>query len=319
MITLKEIAKELGVSVSTVSRVVTEKDRVDPEKRKLIKAALKKHNYIPNDSARGLRGMASRSIGVIVPSLSSSFYNKIISAAWDVAYKNEYTVVTCVGGDKEKQMARFLKNKQIGKIICSSGLSDATEFYKDLFGEDAVVMIDTEAPLTNGVGNISFDAFDSAKKLANYVFELGHKDILFLAHTNKHKRLEGFLAAAEDRKIKIRDEWVRSGLGSKEGYEVCKEILGRNKRPTAILATDNSLAFAAIRAARQCGLGIPKDLSVAGFDTVDETGILKPEITSIIQKTVQMGETAAKMLINGKCEHITLEADFIKGESCCKL
>ena len=316
MITLKEIAAELGVSVSTVSRVVTDKDRVDPEKRKLIKAALKKYNYVPNDSARGLRGMSSRSIGIILPTLASSFYNNIVATAWDVAYENGYTVVTCAGGEREKEVARLLKSKQIGKVICVTALADAGSFYKGLFGENSVVFMDTEAAAPAGVGNISFDALTSAQKLADYLFSLGHRDVLYLAHTNKHKRLEGFLKAAEDRGIKVKAESVFSGISSKKGYEICKEIFGEKNRPTAVLATDNSLAFAAIRAAYDLGLSIPTDLSVAGFDALDETGILRPKLTCIMQKTSQMGEAAANMLISGKCEALTLDFDFIKGHSC---
>ncbi len=319
MITLKEIAAELGVSVSTVSRVVTDKDRVDPEKRKLIKAALKKYNYVPNDSARGLRGMSSRSIGIILPTLASSFYNNIVAAAWDVAYENGYTVVTCAGGEREKEVARLLKNKQIGKVICVTSLSDAGSFYKGLFGENAVVFMDTEAPAPKGIGNISFNAYGSAQNLANHLFSLGHKDILYLAHTNKHERLEGFLKAAENRGITPGGDRLFAGIKSKNAYEVCKEIFAKKNHPTAVLATDNSLAFAAIRAAYDLGLSVPADISVAGFDALDETGILKPEITCIMQKTKQMGEMAVNMLIKEKCEHVVLDADFVLGESCRKL
>lgn len=320
MITLKEIAAELGVSVSTVSRVVTDKDRVDPEKRKLIKAALEKYNYIPNDNARGLRGMASRSIGIIIPTLSSAFYTSIVTAAQEVAYKHAYTaVIGCGGHGHEKNLAKLFKNKQIGKIMCASTLENAADFYGKLFDKNSVVLFDSDDAAADGIGYVGFDSFGAGKKLAEYVLSLGHKRILVLSHTTESDRRNGILAAVRERGLSLPENCVISGLSVPEaGYSLCLERFSvpADVRPTAVLATDNSLAYAAVRAVRELSLDVPRDVSVACFDAYDPTGILTPRLTCIMQKTRLIGEKAASMLINGKSEHVTFDVDFVEGTSC---
>lgn len=320
MITLKEIAAELGVSVSTVSRVVTDKDRVDPEKRKLIKAALEKYNYIPNDNARGLRGKASRSIGIIVPALQSAFYTEIISAAQETAYNNSYTPVVCCGGNgHEKDMARMLKNKQIENIMCATVLPDAVEFYGRLFSKSSVVLFDTDDVVPDQLGYIGFDCFGAGKRLSEYILDLGHTRILVLSHTENSERRNGMLAAIRERGISLPDNFTVSGLTTMDaGYRVCLDrfTLPVGERPTAVLATDNSLAYAAIMAVREKSLEVPRDVSVACFDAYDPTGILTPRLTCIMQPTALIGRRAAEMLIHGKCEHLTVDVDFISGTSC---
>lgn len=320
MITLKEIAAELGVSVSTVSRVLTNKDKVDPEKRKLIQEALKRHNYIPNEMARGLRGMASRSIGVIVPTLSSNYYTRIITAAQEVAQKNSYTIVTCCSNydpEREKEAVSLLQAKQISHVMCASMLSDASAFYRKKFGDHSVVLFDCDTKPVPHVGYIRFDSFSDARRLAEYEISLGHRRFLILNHSQSLRRQDGFLQALREHHIPISPDRILSGLRKPDkGYELCLRIFSDpDNRPTAVLAANDALAYAAIRAAYQAGLGVPKDLSVACFDACDETGILSPEPTCIMQPAARIGTLAAQMLIDGSCEHVTVDTEFHMGTS----
>ena len=322
MVTLKQIAEELGVSVSMVSRVLTDKDRVDPEKRKLIKAALEKYNYVPNEMARGLRGISSRSIAVIVPTLSSNYYTNVITAIQEVAQKNAFTVMTfCSSHDceRERDAVKLIKNKQIDKVICASILSDAREYYKKQFERNSVVLFDYDSAPDNSIGYISFDSFKSAKKLGAHVASLGHERYLILNHCSATHRQNGFLSALTENGVKADNVCIIPELRTPElSFKACMDVfaLPENKRPTAVLATNDYLAYSAIRAIRKSGLSVPEDVSVACFDACDETGILTPTITSVMQPTDKIGVLAAEMLIDGKCEHIMLEAELIIGDSC---
>jgi len=321
LITLKEIAAELGVSVSTISRVLTDKDKVDPEKRKLIQEALKRHNYVPNEMARGLRGMASRSIGIIVPTLSSNYFTRIITAAQQVAQNNSYTVVTCCSDhdpEREKDAVKLLKTKQISRVMCASLLTDPVAYYGRMFGSNSVAIFDSEAYPTEGIGYISFDNFKAAGKLADYPIALGHRDFVILNHSHEKQRKAGFIATLKEHGIDIAPDRIFEGLRKPEtGLEVCRKVfLSSEKRPTAVLATNDFLAYNAIRAAYDAGLRVPEDVSVVCFDACDETGILTPDLTRIMQPAALIGELAADMLIKGKCEHIAIETEFIKGTSC---
>lgn len=322
VVTLKQIAEELGVSVSMVSRVLTDKDRVDPEKRKLIKAALAKYNYVPNEMARGLRGISTRSIAIIVPTLSSNYYTNVITAAQEVAQMNDYTfMIFCSNhdGEREKDAVNLIKNKQINKVICASVLSDAREYYKKQFDCNSVVLFDYDSAPDDSIGYISFDSFKSAKTLGAHVASFGHERYLILNHCSATHRQNGFLCALTENGIKTKDICIIPELQTPAlGFKACIDVfaLPENKRPTAVLATNDYLAYAAIRAIRKCGLSVPDDVSVACFDACDGTGILTPTVTGAMQPTDKIGVLAAKMLIDGKCEHIMLEAELLIGDSC---
>lgn len=321
MITLKEIAAELGVSVSTVSRVLTNKDKVDPEKRRMIQEALTRHNYIPNEMARGLRGVASRSIGVIVPTLSSTYYTRIITAAQEIAQKNSYTIVTCCSNydpEREKEAVQLLKTKHISRVMCASTLGDASSFYKQKFGDHSAVIFDSDTRPAPNLGYISFDSFAAARRLADYQLDLGHRDFLILNHSASMRRQNGFLDALRARDIEISPDRIANGLRQPDvGYNICRQIFADPaKRPTAVLATNDVLAYAAIRAAYDAGLTVPGDLSVACFDACDETGILSPKITCIMQPASRIGALASQMLIDGSCAHVTVDTEFVAGTSC---
>jgi len=320
LVTLKQIAEELGVSVSMVSRVLTDKDRVDPEKRRLIKEALKKYNYVPNEMARGLRGISSRSFGIIVPTLASNYYTRIITAAQMAAQENYYTVVTCCShGDpeREREAVALLRNKQIDKVMCASILEDADKVYKDAFGADSVVLFDYDIKPSKAIGYITFDSYSDAYRLAKFAVEKGHKRFLILNHGINTRRGAGFEAALKDGGIPSSQTKAVSGLGIKEDTVlVCRKLLAEKERPTCVLATSDFLAYSAVKAARMCGISVPDDLSVACFDACDETGILTPVLTCIMQPAEKIGELAATMLMDGNYGHISVKADFVVGESC---
>jgi len=320
LVTLKQIAEELGVSVSMVSRVLTNKDRVDPEKRRLIKAALKKYNYVPNEMARGLRGISSRSFGIIVPTFSSNYYTRIITAAQKAAQENYYTVITCCShGDpeREREAVELLRNKQVDKVMCAPISRDADTLYADAFGADSVVIFDYDTEPARVLGNITFNAYSDAYRLAKFAVEKGHTRFLILNHLTNTNRSDGFTTALADSGISASQIKTVSGLGIKEdAVSVCRQVFSSDDRPTCVLATSDYLAYSTVKAARMCGLSVPDELSVACFDACDETGILTPEFTCIMQPAEKIGELAARMLMDGEFRHITVEADFIKGNSC---
>jgi len=321
MVTLKEIAAELGVSVSMISRVLTDKDRVDPEKRKMIQEALERYHYVPNEMARGLRGIASRSIGIIVPTLASNYFTRIITAAQEEAQRNGFTTVVCCSGydpRREQDAVQLLKNKQIRRVMCASLLPNPADFYFRTFGANAVVLFDSDAVPRDGVGLICFDSYSAAQKLADYQLMLGHRAFLILNHTRKMARQDGFLAALAANGISVPADRIRSELRNPEtGYDVCLQLFSNAQhRPTAVLATNDALAYAAIRAAYQARLRVPGDVSVACFDACDETGILSPTLTCMMQPANEIGALCVQQLIAGACTHIVVETTFVRGTSC---
>lgn len=319
MITLKAIAENLGVSVSTVSRVVTDKDKVDPDTRKRIKEALELYNYVPNEMARGLRGKNSKSIGIIVPTLTSNYYTRVIAGVQKVTRENAYSVVISNSEfeeDNEKSAAQLISTKQMSGLICASVIRDNLAFYKEISRTTKVVFFDSDTENNALFGHIGFDAYENAKKLANYVISLGHKNLLILNHSGNSERLAGFLSCAKSNCVVTS---VYSNLLINDGYDIAKKVLSLKNRPTAVLSTNDSLAFAAIRAVYDLGLNVPGDISVAGFDICDETGIMSPKITSILQPAGKIGEIAANMLIKSSLSHINVDAELIIGNSCRRI
>lgn len=302
---LKDIARYLNISVSTVSRVINNKDRISPETREKVLKALKELQYRPNEAARNLKSRSATAIGVIVPDISNSFYSTVIKGIEGVARENGFSIILCNSdedAERQEEYTELLLQKQIAGLIIAT-VGSNIDFFKKYSEQGIPVNFIDNLPKSKE--NFDFVAIDNIKasyELTNHLIKLGHKEIAIitgsLEETTAAERLEGWKKALSENSIAVRKEWIGVGSFKQEsGYKVMKSFLKQANKPTAVLAANNFLAYGAIRALYDNGIRIPEDMAVVCFDAADPTGLIRPQITSIIQPAEEIGRIAVDIII----------------------
>ena len=303
---LADIAKHLGMSVSTVSRVINEKDRVSDETRRRVLEAVEELNYRPNEIARSLRKRNSMTIGVIVPDLSNNFFNLLTKGATMVAKDNNYLTILCNSDYDQKveqDYMNLLIQKQVDGVILATVSKEKKYFQNIINRRHPVVFVDNLPDEELKYNYVTIDNEKASYDLTNHLIQRGYKEIAILTgnlhETSAVKRLRGWKNAMTSHGLSINEKFI--GIGDfqiESGYKMMMAMLNRKKRPHAVLAANNYLAYGAIKAAQAKGLSVPGDLYVVCFDAVDNTGLMNIKIPSIIQPAQKIGEVAADTLIN---------------------
>ena len=326
---LEDIARELNISVSTVSRAINGKGRVGKETRARVLEAVRRSDYRINDVARSLRMRVARNIGIIVPDISNSFFASVIKGAQQRCRQDDYILIVCNSDEDpavEDEMLHTLLSKQVsGLVLASVGRSDARIGQYGRLGVP-VVYIDNLRPDAEKCDWVSIDNFAAARQLTLAMLDRGYEEIGMITGPMRQStgmlRRQGFEAALAERGAAVCPEWIREGTFTMEsGYQHMSQILKLPRRPRAMLFANNYIAYGALKALREAGLKVPGDIAVTAFDAMDETGLITPRITSVNQPAGQIGLRAVELLVarmadgEGAGVHLSLEPTFIEGDS----
>jgi len=323
---LVDIAKHLGISVYTVSRVVNGKDRVSQDTREKVLKAIKEFDYTPNEIARSLRSKTSMTIGLIVPDISNEFFALVSKGAEAVAKNHGYLIMLCNSDYDEKMEKEYLNmliQKQVDGIVIATVSKDEKYFEKISRSSIPTVFIDNLPQIDRNYNFVTIDNEKAAYDLTQHIIDKGYKDISIitgnLKETSALQRLEGWKRAMEDNNLEIKNDYIGiGGFRMQTGYTIMKKMLDSNKIPQALMAANNNIAYGAVRAIREKGLRVPEDIYVVCFDANDNTGLMSIQLPSMVQPAEQIGETALEIIIkrlNNKAEkdfdQITLEPTFV--------
>jgi LacI family transcriptional regulator len=302
---LKDIARHLNLSVSTVSRVLNGTGRVSKETKELILKTIKELNYQPNEIARSLKRKRANIIGVIVPDISNNFYSAVIKGIEKVASENEHMIIVCNSDEnisKEEDYIQILLQKQVAGLIIAT-VGGNTELFNQYRGSGVPVVFFDNLPLMKeNYDVVTIDNKKASYTLTAHFIEQGYDKLAIitgpLRQSSSIERLEGFKKCVEDKGISIDERWIGVGEFKMEsGYDIMKSWLEESESPSALLAANNFLAYGAIKAIQEKGLRIPEDIALACFDAKDDTGIIKPQITSINQPAYDIGTIAADIIM----------------------
>lgn len=306
--TLKQIAKELNVSVSTVSKALNDSPEISEQTKTRIKEYAKLKNYKPNVIGLNLKNRKTKTIGVIIPNILNSFFAKVFSGIEKFAEAKGYNVITCISNEsleKEINTLEMLSNGTIDGFILSVSeeaqkLHEYNHFKEIIQDGTPIVMFDRIADEVE-CDKVVVDDFDSAIHATQHLIDLGCKNIaLFSSVDNlsvgKH-RAEGYLKAlkinniAINRNIVLREE-------SEETLNFKIEKAFDTNLIDGIFALDENDSVAALRIGLKKGFKIPENLSIIGFaDGILASRRLSPSLTTVSQHGPEIGEAAAKLLI----------------------
>jgi len=304
-VTIKDIAREAGVSPQTVSRAMNNKGEIRPETRKRILRIADKLGYRPNRIARSLATRRTRNVGLVVPDVSNPFFSSVARGIQDTAHQADYNVFLCntdENTDREMSAIHSLEAQRVdGMILCSSRLSER-ELSKVADRYQPLVLVNRRIshPRT---GCVMVDDARAMEQAVRYLLELGHREIGFLAGPPKshsgRERAAGYRKALRDYGITPPPTWhIHCRPQVEGGQAAAHDLLQRAPELTVLVAYNDLVAAGALRACVDLGLRVPKDCAIIGCDDTLLAALVSPALTTIHIPTYNLGQQAMDLLLN---------------------
>lgn len=300
--TITDVAKKAGVSIATVSKVMNNTGKISDATKKKVLKIMKEMEFQPSVMATALKGKSTFTIGLLIPDLANPFFSELARSIEDRGHNLGYNLVICstdYSTEKESKYISLLKQKSVDGLILASGFENF-EGVKELLREKfPVAVVAREIPSLE-VDTVTVDDFLGGYQAASHLISLGHKKIAIIARNvwSNRERLRGYQQAMMEAGIEFDDkiEYVEE-TSVEYGKRMAEKLLSSSNKPTAIFACSDSLAIGVFYAARQCGLQIPRDLSVVGFDDTPWAGASFPPMTTIAQPIREMGLAVTDLLV----------------------
>ncbi|MEH7293642.1 LacI family DNA-binding transcriptional regulator [Priestia megaterium] len=309
MTTIKDIARVAGVSVTTVSRALNGYSDVNEKTRQKIAAVARELNYSPNTLARGLVMQKSKTIGLLVSGISresvkDNFTFEVLCGVNERASTLGYDLIlfnTNTMMQREKTYTQLCRERRVdGAII--QGIKKEDPYLKEVVESDIPCVLVDIPVHSNSVGYVTTDNALGAKKAVEHLASLGHKHIgMINGHEDafvSQERLNGYREALKECGLSFRSEWVVSGnFEEKKAEKAVRELINRHKEVTAIFCASDLMALGALKACKELGLHVPKEMSIVGYDNIVLASYSSPNLTTVGQEVYQIGYEAADLLI----------------------
>lgn len=303
-ITIKDVAKRAGVSISTVSLAINKKERVSDELRQKVTHAIQELNYRPNGLARSLKSKKSKVIGLIIPDIVNPFFPLMVRGVEDTAKRSGYNIILCNTDGKAKEEATYLRlfeEKCVDGIIftCSGRIKKSLRLLNELTVPKVILdrRLDDLSIFTVAVDNIK-----GAYIAANHLLQNGKRRILFISGPEQLQssadRLNGYKQALVENKLVVAPELITYGDFSVEsGQKAMRDLIAQGIAFDAVFGANDMMACGAMVVLAELGFVIPDQIEVVGYDDILLASLLKPALTTIKQPAYMMGSEAVKMLL----------------------
>jgi LacI family transcriptional regulator len=302
---MSDVAREAGVSLMTVSRVVNDKDGIRTETRQRVQEVIERLGYRPSNLARGLATQKTGTIGLVVPDNANPFFSEVARGVEHLAYINGYTVFLCNTEENTKReydILRLLDDHRVdGVILCSPRLEDA-DLLEAIARQPATVLVNR--PLHNNpVASVMIDAQLGGRLIAGHLIEAGHKRIGILAgprtSLSGRDRMMSFVQTIRDAGIEQPEEWIlHCSPTIKGGTSAAKQLIQSYPELTALICFNDLVAVGALQACKQLGRSVPDSLAVTGFDDIPMAAFVTPALTTCHMHRHELGRQAMQLLLN---------------------
>ena len=334
-ITIKDIAAELGISASTVSRALKDHPDISIKTKKAVNELAEKLHYKPNVVALSLRNSKSNIIGVIIPELIHHFFSSVISGIDDLAYNNGYSVMIAQSNESfEREVSEthaMMASRVAGVLVSVSKKTTDFAHFQNLEDNGIPVVFFDRASKDVKMDKVVVDDFDGAFKAVDYLIKTGCKRIVHFG-TSQHlligrNRQNGYLHALFKNGIAIDESLIFKCDDYDEAWFLTEKLIKSGNIPDAIFAVNDMTAIGALQAAKHQGLKVPEDISVIGFTNGRIATMTDPPLTTVEQHGYEMGQIAVRMLLNHlekenddrEAETRVIKTDLIVRESTLKL
>ncbi|WP_404477899.1 LacI family DNA-binding transcriptional regulator [Novosphingobium sp. BL-52-GroH] len=303
-VTIADVARLADVSLMTVSRVLNGKANVRQQTRERVQAAIEALNYSPSAAARSLAAASEIRIGLLYSNPSAGYLNEFLVGSLDQANRENVQLVVqlCDSAQRRLETVRRLIEGGIDGVILPPPLCDVADLHGLLVdaGVPAVAVASGRPPIA--LSSVNIDDRAAARAMTGHLVSLGHRRIGFVAgnpdQTASALRLYGYLDALGDAGLASDSDLIAEGLFTyRSGLEAAGALMGLRQPPTALFASNDDMAAAAVSVAHRMGLDVPGDLSVVGFDDAPQATAIWPELTTIRQPIAEMSRAAVQLLI----------------------
>lgn len=301
--TIYDVAREAGVSIATVSKVINDKGKISQERRKEIFSIMEKLQYRPSVIASALTGKHTFTLGLLIPDIANPFFAEVARAVEDRGHQLGYSVIICSTDNKDERIQQYisiLKQKQVDGIMIGTGMEN-NDILRDISSVMPVVVIGREVP-DIPVHTVVADDWHGGSEAAAHLLRLGHRRMGILTESLKiissRERLLGFRQTLEEAGIELHGDAVKTcNYRMEDGKRQAVELLRSDDRPTALFCCNDLLAVGALQAAKELGIPVPSELSIISFDNTILASVTDPPLTSIAQPMEQLGSVSVDLLL----------------------
>lgn len=305
--TIRDIANALNISTATVSRALTDRLDVNPRTKKLVLEEAQRQNYKPNPMALRLRNKRSKTIGLVIPEFRTSFFSNVISGIQKVLRENDYQLIITVSDESselEEKNLKLLENNMVeGLIMSITREGKNSEYYQRIIDSGTPIVFINRFCSNIVASKVIIDDYKMAFFATEHLIYNKFKNIIHFSGPDNlsvtKKRKQGFLDAMNKHHKEINgNSVITTGVSSDKSYDAMKSLIIKKEIPDAIFCFNDPTAFGALRALKEAGMSCPKDVALVGFSETEVAELIEPPLTSIEQPTFEIGETAAKILLN---------------------
>ena len=305
-VTIKDVAKALNCSISTVSRAFNDKYDIRADTREKILRVAKEMGYSPNPIAQKLTQKRTYNIGVVVPEFINPFFPEVIIGMQEVFHRKGYQVLIMQSNENYETELTNLKtltdNFVDGIILSLTQESENVEFLHELIKKDYPLVLFNRVNELLTVSKVVFDDYKWALFATEHLIEQGITNLVHLGGPNhltlSKKRCKGFIDAHRKHQLPISDEKIiETGFLRENGIEIVEKLISENKIPGGFVCVNDPTAMGAIKALKRNGYKIPEDVAVIGFSETQMASLIEPPLSSVVQPTHQMGKVAAELLL----------------------
>ncbi|WP_411766024.1 LacI family DNA-binding transcriptional regulator [Winogradskyella sp. A3E31] len=309
MITIKELAKELNVSISTVSKALNDNPEISADTVKRIKELAKLRNYKPNKSAVSLKSSKTNTIGVIVPDILNNFFAKLLYGVESAAAANGYNIIICISNEsyeKEVESLQLLANGTVDGFLLAVAeetqtLKEDTHFKKIIEEGLPIVMFDRVLD-TIDCDKVIINDTESTYSATTHLISEGRKNIMLINHIDELNvgtlRTQGYINAINDSSSYDNKPLVLSIKKGDEAESIILETLKNNTTIDGIISVDNIAGIKSLNAVKSMGLKIPQDISLIAFASDELVEFSSPRLSTITQHAYKIGSKSVELLID---------------------
>lgn len=304
-VNLKQLAKILNLSISTVSKALRDSHEIGQTTKDRVLAKAKELDYTPNPFASGLRRNKSKTVAVVVPEVANNYFSLAINGIESIAQENDYHVLiylTHEDIEKEKGIMKHLENKRVDGVLMSVTMNTSNQTHLSEFQQKGIPIVFFDR-ICNEIetAKITTDDYISGMNATKHLIENGCKDIAFLSLGDEisimQKRKSGFLEELHKNNIEVNPERIiKFSNDDQENYNLLKKILKGKNKPDGIFASVEKLAITTYQVCKELNIQIPKDLKVICFSNLETASLLSPSLSTITQPAFNIGKTAAEVM-----------------------
>lgn len=303
-VSLKDLATELNVSISTVSRALRNHPDIRAELTREIQELARVRNYTPNPLAMGLLRQETRMIGVIVPDLVTHFFSSVISGIEYIAKQNDYYILISSSNEsyaKEvESVQNLLKSRVEGLIVCLSQETSVYDHFDPLVNNEIPLVFFDRVCRTSEVSSVVANNTEVAREVTCHFYENGCRRIAFITgppHLNiSQQRYEGYLLGLHECGLPFDEALIRPcNLSPDDAARVTADLLRLEPIPDAIFGINDTVVFAAMKEIRKAGLTIPNDIALVGFTGEFHSTVVEPSLSAVAHPAFEMGKEAASL------------------------